>query len=175
MLSRPGSFDGPHQLGLDLRVAGQTVHARRRHRRGLARCESPLEQQLALAFAATAGFRMRRPAEHPWEIGRWEAAGIALLAQAPWEGYVTDFALASDGWRPKAAFPVVIEVDGHEFHERTPEQAERDRSRDRAMAAAGTMVLRFTGREINRDASACAQEVLRCALGATHLHNTFTR
>lgn len=61
---------------------------------------------------------------------------------------------------------LIIECDGHEFHERTKEQAERDRSRDRALTAKGFTVLRFTGREINRDALACAREVERFLRGA---------
>lgn len=54
----------------------------------------------------------------------------------------------------------VVECDGHDFHERTKEQAERDRSRDRKLQAVGFRVFRFTGREINRSAFSCAKEVL---------------
>lgn len=55
---------------------------------------------------------------------------------------------------------VIVECDGHEYHERTPDQAERDRSRDRAFQQAGFTVFRFTGRELWRDASACASQVM---------------
>lgn len=57
--------------------------------------------------------------------------------------------------------PVVIavECDGHDFHEKTKQQAARDKSRDRKLAAHGIRVLRFTGSEIYRDAGACAGEV----------------
>jgi len=41
-----------------------------------------------------------------------------------------------------------IELDGHDFHERTKEQARRDKSRDRALTMAGWKVLRFTGSEV---------------------------
>lgn len=44
---------------------------------------------------------------------------------------------------------VVVECDGHEFHERTKEQAAHDRSRDRWMVAQGYTVLRFTGSELH--------------------------
>ena len=54
---------------------------------------------------------------------------------------------------------LVIECDGHEFHERTKEQAAKDRSRDRAFQAAGHTVFRFTGSEIWRDPMGCAQQV----------------
>jgi len=55
---------------------------------------------------------------------------------------------------------VVIECDGHDFHERTKEQAARDKSRDRALQAAGFRVLRFTGSEIYRDRKKCAEQVI---------------
>ena len=55
--------------------------------------------------------------------------------------------------------PLVVECDGHEFHERTKEQAQRDKSRDREIMAAGFRTLRFTGSEIYRNAEKCALEV----------------
>jgi len=54
---------------------------------------------------------------------------------------------------------VLIECDGHDFHERTKEQARADKSRDRRFAALGHRVLRFTGSEIHADNIRCAQEV----------------
>lgn len=55
--------------------------------------------------------------------------------------------------------PVIIECDGHDYHERTKEQAEHDRSRDRYMQANDFRVFRFTGRELYRDPMKCAEEV----------------
>ena len=52
-----------------------------------------------------------------------------------------------------------IECDGHDFHERTKEQAKRDRSRDRQLTDAGLKVLRFTGSEIYQDSHSCFQEI----------------
>ena len=54
---------------------------------------------------------------------------------------------------------LIVECDGHDFHERTKEQAARDRSRDRAAQIAGATVLRFTGSEIHADPLACARQV----------------
>ena len=56
---------------------------------------------------------------------------------------------------------LVVECDGHDYHERTKEQAARDRSRDRRMIAAGINVMRFTGSEIWADPRKCADEVWR--------------
>jgi REase_MTES_1575 len=58
-------------------------------------------------------------------------------------------------------YSVAVELDGHDFHERTPAQAARDRSRDRALTLAGWVVLRFTGSEIVRDPFEAVRQVAR--------------
>jgi very-short-patch-repair endonuclease len=55
----------------------------------------------------------------------------------------------------------VIECDGHDFHERTKEQARHDRRRDRTIQEFGLPVLRFTGSEIHADAAACGRQVMK--------------
>lgn len=54
---------------------------------------------------------------------------------------------------------LIVECDGHEFHERTKEQAARDRSRDRAATLSNYDILRFTGSQIWNDPWGCAGEV----------------
>ena len=54
---------------------------------------------------------------------------------------------------------VVVECDGHDFHEKTKEQAARDKRRDRAIVEAGYSVMRFTGSEIFKDPDGCAKQV----------------
>jgi len=100
----------------------------------------------------------RAQCESPIESTLWDALTAAhasyeeqLQPQYELLGYRADFA-----W-PESK--IVIEADGHEYHERTKEQAARDRKRDRVMQRAGWMVLRFTGSEIHADAAACAREV----------------
>ena len=51
--------------------------------------------------------------------------------------------------------------DGHDFHERTREQAAHDRSRDRYFQAAGLTLLRFTGSELHGDVDRCVADVER--------------
>lgn len=43
---------------------------------------------------------------------------------------------------------IVLEADGHEFHEKTKEQARHDKERDRYIQAQGISIYRFTGSEI---------------------------
>ena len=54
---------------------------------------------------------------------------------------------------------LVVECDGHDFHEKTKEQAARDKSRDREFTRLGYRVIRFSGSEIYRDAEKCIDEI----------------
>lgn len=58
-----------------------------------------------------------------------------------------------------------IECDGHNFHEKTKEQARRDKERERALQARGLTVIRFTGSEIWRNPFRCAEDAVRIILG----------
>jgi very-short-patch-repair endonuclease len=55
---------------------------------------------------------------------------------------------------------LIIECDGHDFHEKTKHQAARDKQRDRLLQSIGYKVFRYTGSEIHRDAISCAEEVI---------------
>lgn len=69
-----------------------------------------------------------------------------------------DLAIVGNGWK------IALECDGHEYHERTKEQAARDRSRDRALQLKGWVVLRFTGSEINRSSARCVRQIWETVL-----------
>ena len=82
-------------------------------------------------------------------------------------GWRVDFVLhypSADGGYDENGYPVlkrlIVECDGHDFHERTKEQAARDRARDRVAQLEGLPILRFTGSEIWNDPSGCADEIL---------------
>ncbi len=55
---------------------------------------------------------------------------------------------------------IIIECDGHDFHDRTREQARKDRSRDRVLQSLGCRVFRYTGSEIWSDVFMCAHEAV---------------
>lgn len=153
--------DPAQQLTLNLiggEVGSYALPARRR-RRGVARCESPIERQLAFAFADIGGFRWAIPGDDPHCLGSWEALPLALLAQPQVGPYRPDFGVARLAWRPGDVPPVVVECDGFAYHDLTRAQADRDRLRDRYYVGRGAAVLRFSGREIARDAAGCAREV----------------
>jgi hypothetical protein len=55
---------------------------------------------------------------------------------------------------------VVVECDGHQFHERTPEQASKDRRRVRILQRLGIGVLPFTGTDVVRSSEDLAEEIV---------------
>lgn len=54
---------------------------------------------------------------------------------------------------------IIIECDGHDFHEKTKQQASRDKKRDRDLTTLGYAIYRFTGSEIFKNPSRCFDEV----------------
>lgn len=69
--------------------------------------------------------------------------------------YTVDFAIVF----PMMERRVVVECDGHDFHEKTKEQASKDKARDRALLAYGWPVMRFSGSDIWNRGAECAAEV----------------
>lgn len=61
-----------------------------------------------------------------------------------------------DADSPPIAF--IVECDGHDFHERTKQQAARDKRRDRKLQTMGLPILRFTGSELWNNPADCAEQ-----------------
>lgn len=117
--------------------------------------------EIERAMAANFVLRGRFNASDMFRIGYPENPfhGYFISPQHVIDRYRVDF-LFGFGKRPELENCVVIECDGHDFHDRTPEQAARDKSRDRDLHGHVMAVLRFTGREIYRDPSGCWIEAL---------------
>lgn len=58
----------------------------------------------------------------------------------------------------------VIECDGHEFHQKTKEQVEKDNTRTRDLQKAGYEIIRFSGTEIWHRPYKCAKDILNIIL-----------
>lgn len=113
-------------------------------RQRLGACESPIEELFLAGFAY---------------YGAMNPEDYQLDQQVAHGRYRLDFVVtmgAGTKWEQR----VGVECDGHDYHERTKEQARRDKRRDREMTRAGLPVLRFTGSELWRDARGCAEEVV---------------
>lgn len=52
-----------------------------------------------------------------------------------------------------------VYTDGHTYHERTEDQAQRDKNIDRKLQALGFTVLRFTGKEVNENSRKIIDEI----------------
>jgi len=55
---------------------------------------------------------------------------------------------------------LIVECDGHDFHEKTKEQASKDKKRDIYLQELGFRVYRFTGSDIWKDPYACAETAI---------------
>jgi very-short-patch-repair endonuclease len=123
-------------------------------------CESPIEIMFGAAFLMVCRicgadrqiFRFCSPS-----LEEKLTVPFLVMAQYNWRNYRIDFAVKRTEAPGKFIF---VECDGHDFHERTKEQAERDRSKDREIQQAGIAIFRFTGREIYRDVAQCVGQVL---------------
>lgn len=145
-----------------------------------AKCESPIEKQLLAAIVCAARFCDETPLIPviPSEdltlfdlLAKQDPSDLIIEPQAQlegWEkGWRVDFLIHAwefgrisgrAQWRR-----LIVECDGHPFHERTKEQAARDRSRDREFQMRGYTVLRFTGSEIHNKPLDCAKQIFEWA------------
>jgi len=130
-------------------------------------CESPIEAMLGAGFLVASRARgigdLVRVCPEPKMPAKIEWPMMLLVPQYHWQEWRIDWALRGHDCI------LFIECDGHDFHERTPEQAARDRSKDRAIQGAGIKVLRFTGTEIHRELSKCVLEIVDTYIGITDL------
>jgi very-short-patch-repair endonuclease len=126
-------------------------------------CESPIE--IALGAAILMGMQMACVGsndamllcDQQEEEKNSNKFFFLFMPQYSWRSFRIDWVIKIEKLRQPYVF---IECDGHDFHERTADQAARDRSRDRAIQEADIPVLRFTGREIYRDVQACAGQAM---------------
>jgi len=123
-------------------------------------CESPIEQLLAIEFETIDLMRVHNfnPFIDVIDIEKQS------VIECNGNTYRVDFLIPV--WYPNqhAGKMFVVECDGHEFHQKTKEQVEKDNERTRNLQAAGYEVIRFSGTEIYHKAYKCAREVLKIIL-----------
>lgn len=123
-------------------------------------CESPIENALVRALLRTRREQIMMCANRldiKKELLGQNKISIGMTLQAKVGRYRLDFLL---GLRVLDSIKwLVVECDGHDWHDRTKEQAAADRSRDRELQTDGLDVFRFTGSEIWNDSEFCAREV----------------
>lgn len=70
-------------------------------------------------------------------------------------GYIPDFMITING----SYGGYVVEIDGHEWHERTKEQARADKEKERMYLKNSFIPVRFTGSEVYHNAKMCVNEL----------------
>ena len=85
-------------------------------------------------------------------------AYLKVSQQAPIGKYRADFLFELRD-EAKKIRRLVVEVDGHDFHERTKAQAAHDKARDRWMTGSGFDLMRFTGSEVWANPFQCALDI----------------
>lgn len=132
------------------------------------RGDTPIELALHAAIIVEARFgggiefeviSPRRGERFNWQDG--STRNLVIESQIDVEGRRVDFVVSVLG--ENGPEYLVVECDGHEYHERTPQQAARDHAHVWALQSSGTKVRRFTGTQIWRDPCGCADQVIQWA------------
>lgn len=91
--------------------------------------------------------------------GEWKLGyGIHVHTQYKIGKYRVDFLVSStDGPQPNQ---VIVELDGHDFHDKDKHQRAYEKARDRYLTRCGYRILHYTGSEIVADPFKAAHEVL---------------
>lgn len=107
------------------------------------------------------------PLEAAWRVW-WHLASSSKVVGVPRVKYQHPVTVGGQDYRLDVALfvwgsevPVVaIELDGHTYHERTPQQVADRNARDRALQTAGWTVLHFSYHELTSRGLECAVEAL---------------
>lgn len=92
---------------------------------------------------------------------------IFLFSQAPIKlenkKYIVDFLFEEDEFVNKfnTNKKIIIECDGHEFHQKTKEQVQHDNEREYDLKMAGYEVIRFSGSQIYNTPLKCAEDTYK--------------
>ena len=117
--------------------------ARSNAMRWLEKCESPIERIFMAALWAL---------HVPTGIEGWQP-------QVEVGPYRVDFVYTYNIEGIGVPVKVAVELDGHEFHEKTKAQAKRDKAKDRYLQKQGYYVFRYTGSDVFADPERCIQEI----------------
>ena len=109
--------------------------------------QSPLERKLFLALKKK---YIKFDTQYALD---WQGYNISIMDKSynhPTNNF-KDVLTVVDFYIEKKNVKLCIYTDGHTYHERTEEQAQRDRKIDRKLQELGFKVLRYTGKDVNDD------------------------
>jgi hypothetical protein len=154
-------------------IEGYLAELRTEHESLLAMCESPAEQNFMAAAIDYFGLRYN---EH-YKRGQATFDGVGpascglftLLVEPQVDissfdaSYRADFVFSLTRYArngvPRIWGKTVVEIDGHDFHEKTKSQASRDKKRDRDFLSEGYVTMRFSGSDVYHRTFECVEEV----------------
>lgn len=139
----------------------------------LALCESPAEQNFLAAVIEYFGLRYNensKSGQAKFDSVTPACSGLFTLIVEPQvkiqsmdSSYRVDFVFSlmrfAKNGVPRFWGKTVVEIDGHEFHEKTKLQASRDKKRDRDILSEGFVTMRFSGSDVYHRAFECVEEI----------------
>ncbi len=88
--------------------------------------------------------------------------GISVQPQVKCGKYTVDFLITQEVIGPYTHLsPIVVELDGHQFHDKDKRQHSYEKERDRFLVRSGYRVLHFTGSDVVKDPFKVAHEALQ--------------
>jgi len=117
--------------------------------------QSPLERKLFLALKKE---YIRFEAQYPLN---WKGENISISGKSydnPKNNFKEVLTVA-DFYIEKRDVRLCVYTDGHTYHERTEEQAQRDKRIDRKLQEMGFQVLRYTGKDVNENTGDIVAEI----------------
>lgn len=118
--------------------------------------KSPIEQMFYAAFKAVC------ITNHIDFLGLCDNQkyGIDIHPQYKIGKYFADFVVVGITRKNLSGERVVVECDGHKFHDIDKKQRSYEKARDRFLQKQGYKIFHYTGSDINRDPVKCAAEVI---------------
>ncbi len=117
--------------------------------------QSPLERKLFLALKQE---HVKFQSQYPLN---WKGENISIEGKTynnPKNNFKEVLTVA-DFYIEKRDVKLCIYTDGHTYHERTEEQAQRDKRIDRKLQELGFQVLRYTGKDVNENTDIIVTEI----------------
>ena len=124
---------------------------------GCNECESPIEKMFYFAYQLYVDGIVKDQSNLYYILPQYEIS-------VGKKNYRADFVFDTrecevDDADYKNEFKLVVECDGHDFHEKTKEQVQKRNERDMALKRAGYDVLHYSGSQIFENPLKCAKEV----------------
>ena len=126
---------------------------------GIEECKSPIEKIFYLAFGIVCLFRTE---ELP-ELANCIYPYCQYEIESDKHRYFSDFAICVETEDDILGL-LLVECDGHEFHQKTKQQVEKDNIRQYELKMAGYDILRFSGSQIYNEPFKCANDVFDYAM-----------